>query len=254
MSQSAILERVRHPEIFHTTWHAKKLGLEFCDFRSYLDPTRDTAFPLEFAYHLLGDVSGKRVLDLGCGSGENTAILARRGAQVVGLDISPQRMHIARERLRGCGLRAELHVAPACHTRLADESVDVVFCVALLHHLHLELAQQEIRRVLRRGGCLIATEPIAAPDFAETLRKAVPLRAKGPATDRFLTRAELARFAGGFEILTCRNFRLPLVGWIRLLLPFLEPAGWRLDAWLLQTFPCLARFASVQVMKLRKSQ
>jgi SAM-dependent methyltransferase len=38
----------------------------------YLNPPADTAYYLEYAYHLLGDVRGRRVLDFGCGNGENT--------------------------------------------------------------------------------------------------------------------------------------------------------------------------------------
>ncbi len=42
----------------------------------YLNPPSDTAFPLEYAFWVLGDVRGKTVLDLGCGSGENIVPLA----------------------------------------------------------------------------------------------------------------------------------------------------------------------------------
>lgn len=48
---------------------------------------------------LPADLSGARVLDAGCGTGLMTAELARRGAEVVAVDISPQLIAIARERL-----------------------------------------------------------------------------------------------------------------------------------------------------------
>lgn len=38
----------------------------------YVNPSSDTAFPLEYAFWLLGNVRGKTVLDLGCGSGETS--------------------------------------------------------------------------------------------------------------------------------------------------------------------------------------
>jgi len=56
----------------------------------YLNPPSNTAYPLEYAFHLLGDVRGKTVLDFGCGTGENLVPLVERGARVIGMDISPE--------------------------------------------------------------------------------------------------------------------------------------------------------------------
>jgi hypothetical protein len=71
----------------------------------YECPTAATAYPLEFAYHLLGNVRGRQVLELGCGSGENTVCLVARGANVCALDISEDLIALARRRLQvsGCG-------------------------------------------------------------------------------------------------------------------------------------------------------
>src|SRR5580765_5933466 len=57
-------------------------------FDRYANPSRDTAYPLEYAYHQLGDVAGQRIVDFGCGSGANSVLLANRGAHVWGIDIS----------------------------------------------------------------------------------------------------------------------------------------------------------------------
>ena len=70
----------------------------------YQDPPADTCFPLEYAYHLLGDVRGKRVVDFGCGSGANTIHLALRGASVLALDISESLIRIGRQRLEANGI------------------------------------------------------------------------------------------------------------------------------------------------------
>src|SRR5688572_18109514 len=68
-------------------------------FARYASPPAATAYPLEYAYYLLGDVSGKRVVDFGCGSGANTALLAGRGAHVWGIDISTDLLRLGRRRL-----------------------------------------------------------------------------------------------------------------------------------------------------------
>src|SRR5690348_586778 len=72
--------------------------------RRYQSPPADTWFPLEYAYHLLGDVRGRRVVDFGCGSGANSVHLALRGASLAGLDISESLIQLARQRLAANGV------------------------------------------------------------------------------------------------------------------------------------------------------
>src|ERR1039458_8254567 len=101
----------------------------------YLNPPSDTAFPLEYAFWLLGEVRGKTVLDFGCGSGENTVPLVERGARVIGIDISPELIALARQRLALAKLEATVQVGTAYDTGLPDSSVDVIFCIALVPHI-----------------------------------------------------------------------------------------------------------------------
>ncbi|MEM6477982.1 MAG: magnesium protoporphyrin IX methyltransferase [Pseudomonadota bacterium] len=56
----------------------------------------------------LGDVRGKRILDAGCGTGAASEVLAILGAEVVGVDISPSLIDIAKDRLPK-GLRGKVH-------------------------------------------------------------------------------------------------------------------------------------------------
>jgi len=58
---------------------------------------------------LCGDVRGKQVLDVGCGSGRYSLELARRGAEVVGLDFAPAMIDLARERAGEAGLTQQCH-------------------------------------------------------------------------------------------------------------------------------------------------
>jgi len=54
---------------------------------------------------LLGDVAGKRLLDLGCGEGSYARALAQLGATVVGIDSSERLIRIARDRTEDVSLR-----------------------------------------------------------------------------------------------------------------------------------------------------
>src|SRR5438034_10524843 len=66
-------------EAMHTP--DQRLVADEANVARYLDPPWHTVYPLEYAYALLGDVRGRTVLDFGCGSGENTVLLARRHAK-----------------------------------------------------------------------------------------------------------------------------------------------------------------------------
>src|SRR5215475_722349 len=128
----------------------------------YLDPPSDTVHPLEYVFNLLGDVKGKTVLEYGCGDGVNTVLLANRGAKVISLDLSPELIDVARQRLKAHDITSgvDLMVGSAHNVPLPDESVDVVFGIAILHHLDLQLSAKEVRRLLKKNGFAIFQEPV----------------------------------------------------------------------------------------------
>src|SRR3982751_2497685 len=120
----------------------------------YAHPPAETAYPLEYAYHQLGDVAGRRVVDFGCGSGANSVLLAGRGAHVWGIDISEDLLRLAKRRLTVSGRDGgATFIAGSAHDMpFPDASIDVVFGIAILHHLDLNLVSREVRRVLKPGG------------------------------------------------------------------------------------------------------
>ena len=103
---------------------------------------------------LAGEVTGRRILDAGCGSGPLFAELRDRGAEVTGLDASAGMLAVARRRL---GEEAELHVADlADPLPFSDDTFDDVVASLVLHYLEdWGPALAEFRRVLTPGGRLI---------------------------------------------------------------------------------------------------
>jgi SAM-dependent methyltransferase len=225
--------------------------------RRYADPPADTAYPLEYAYHQLGDVSGKRVLDFGCGSGANTALLAGRGAHVWAIDISEDLLRLARRRLDVSGRHGgATFIAGSAHDLpFPDESIDVVFGIAILHHLDLDLVAREVRRVLKPGGRAIFQEPVRNSAVLRVVRSLIPYHAPDVSPyERPLTDAELRRFAARFQSCAVRAFNLPHVQ-VGTLLPVLRNHWQTLYAWdrrLLNRLPWLAQYASVRVISLTK--
>lgn len=102
----------------------------------------------------VGALEGRRVLDLGCGSGDLTVLLALARARVVGIDLSPGMVEVARRRVEtfAPGADASFAAAPAEELPLEDGSVDVILGRFILHHLDIPRAAAECARVLAPGG------------------------------------------------------------------------------------------------------
>jgi SAM-dependent methyltransferase len=240
-------------EIKRSAVEAARIVLSPINIDRYLAPLPDTAYALDFAYYLLGDVGGQTVLDLGCGSGENLVALATRGAKVLGIDISPHLIRLAQQRLNNANKVASLKVATAYDTGVPDESLDVVFASAVLHHLDLPIVREEIRRVLRKNGRFILMEPIRFSRTMNRLRTFFPARDEVSSYEHPLTRQELFVITEGFTVIAERNFRLPFVTLLGAHRPRHDKRIWYADRWLNQQFPKLEHFASTKVMSLKRS-
>lgn len=223
----------------------------------YANPPADTPFPLEFSYHLLGPAAGKRLLDIGCGSGMNSVLAAFHGADVTGIDISPSltRLAIRRAELNGVGDRVRVMVTSAHDLPFAAASFDVVFGIAILHHLDLDAASREVHRVLKPGGRAIFQEPVRNSELVKRVRALIPYRAPDVSPyERPLTDAELNAFSRGFVVSRTRVFSLPHVN-LGAVLPVVRDRIrplYHIDRALLRRFPALTPFATARVVELIK--
>jgi len=242
-------------EIARSASEAAKIKLLDVDLTRYQNPPADTCYPLEYAFHLLGDVHNKLIVDLGCGSGEEVVPLRQRGGRVIGIDISPHLIAIAEQRLRKHGVDAELRVASAYETGLSDGSVDVVFCMSFLHHLQLDRVKNEIRRILKPDGLFIFKEPVRFSWTMKQLRRLLPSRGDVSEFEYPLNSTQLNELVEGFQVLASRSFRTPFVPLLTRVIkvPQQRKKIWARDAWALRNFPALAHFATTRVMALRPS-
>lgn len=104
----------------------------------------------------MGDVTGKRVLELGCGAGQWSRSLTADGAVVVGFDLSEKQLAAAVAQMGPA--RFALVQGAAEHLPFAEDSFDIVFCDhGALSWAPPQLAVPQAARVLRSGGRLVFT-------------------------------------------------------------------------------------------------
>jgi SAM-dependent methyltransferase len=152
----------------------------------------------------LGDVRGKRVLDLGCGYGDLTFRLLEAGAEVVGLDLSPGSIEVARARIGrfAPGATVEFVAAPAERTGLPDGSFDLIAGKWILHHLDSDRVAPELTRLLRPGGRAVFAETWGGNRLLMFARRHIAGRFGvwrwGTADEQPLSRRDINHLAGPF--------------------------------------------------------
>lgn len=100
--------------------------------------------------------TGKRVLDLGCGGGFVSEELARRGANVVGVDPASALLDVARAHARESDLTIDYCEGTGELIPAQDSEFDIVVCVDVLEHVaDLDKVLIEVRRVLKPGGLFL---------------------------------------------------------------------------------------------------
>jgi len=112
-------------------------------------------------FKLIGSVKGKKVLDLACGEGYNTRILARKGAKLIGVDRSKKLIDLARIEERRD--RLDIHyfrMDASCLKGVSDNYFDIITCFMALQDIEdYEGAVAEAARVLKRGGRFVFSIP-----------------------------------------------------------------------------------------------
>lgn len=107
-----------------------------------------------------GDVRGKSVLDVGCGAGESSRLLARLGAHVTGIDREPEMIRIAAEKESAEPLGIKYAVIEARNADATGKRFDLVTPTYLLHYAESQVELQDmteaIHRVIRPGGRMVA--------------------------------------------------------------------------------------------------
>ncbi|QRK05299.1 methyltransferase domain-containing protein [Archangium violaceum] len=158
--------------------------------------TRRPWFNKEFRFRLMGDLRGKRVLDVGCGDGSNAMLMARFGARVTGIDISSRSIELCKRRaeLDGVGDSTQFICSPLETADLLEGSYDIIWGDGVLHHLIPELdgVLRKLVGCAKPGALFVFSEPVCLSPVMRKLRKRIPIHTDATPNERPLERAELA--------------------------------------------------------------
>ncbi len=210
----------------------------------------------------LYDPKGRDILDYGwAGDGDRATALIERGARsVAGFDLwwTEDDLERVRELMAGGGVlqSTDLRLADPYATPFADDSFDVVIGASILHHLELDRALAEIRRVLRPGGCGVFVEPLAHNPLMRLGRLLTP--SAGTDAAHPLTEQDWALCAvhfGDFDHIERELSTVPLMP-LNLLLSAgaqdrLARRAWSLDERLMARFPGVRKYARITFLLLR---
>ncbi|HKR58860.1 MAG TPA: class I SAM-dependent methyltransferase [Pyrinomonadaceae bacterium] len=141
------------------------------EYEAHYSDAWSLAYRRQFIYQPMFEglsLTGLKVLDAMCGSGQTTEYLIEKRAQVTGLDISDVVVDSFRERWSDC----QAVCRSLLDSGVPDASFDCVVVIGGLHHIHphLSLAVREIHRILKPGGFFCFMEPHSG-SFPDLIRK-----------------------------------------------------------------------------------
>lgn len=173
------------------------------------------------------DLTNKRVLDAGCGTGWFSAAAWKRGGTVTALDIGPDLLRKVREKCPCRTVEGDLLRLP-----FPEEAFDVVICSEAVEHTRdPERAFMNLARVLRRDGCLVLTMPNRFWFWSVQVANWLKLRPyEGLENWRGLKDLRKWSDESGIRIEACLGFHLfPFViSWTQPLLNYLDRYGEKL--------------------------
>ncbi|HEY6192871.1 MAG TPA: class I SAM-dependent methyltransferase [Bacteroidota bacterium] len=126
----------------------------------------------QWMFEYIQPLTGKRVLDIGVGTGEQSLFFASKGAEVHGIEVSKGLVDFADAKAIELGLKGHcfFYQRPIERSEFPDEFFDLVVAREVLHHVELEKALPEILRILKPGGKFVSRDPLRSNIFVNAYR------------------------------------------------------------------------------------
>ena len=203
MSHHASNQVLNKEEEFHDDW-ANSVRAEEVMVDQFFEAC--TAPENRFIIKSLGDLRGKKVVELGCGLGEAAVYFAKQGAEVVATDISKGMCNLVERVAAKHGVVLTTAQAYSHAMPFPDATFDVVYAANLLHHVDIEQTLLEAKRILKPGGVFVSWDPLAHNPIINVYRRmAMGVRTED---EHPLKMKELAIFKKHFQNVTVATFWL----------------------------------------------
>jgi ubiquinone/menaquinone biosynthesis C-methylase UbiE len=144
---------------FHDAWASRTPIDDVLVRESFEAPA---ALENRFILSRMGDLRGKRLLDIGAGLGESSVYFALQGAHVTMTDISSGMVQTGRELARRYGVAIEGIVSEVGALGVSADTFDFVYIANTIHHVRdRDALFQKIHRALKPGGIFFSYDPLA---------------------------------------------------------------------------------------------
>lgn len=195
--------RIQKEEAFHDKWAESMDSATVLVNESFSSCTTPEA---AYIASELGDVTGKLLLDLGCGAGEAAVYFAIKGAVVTAMDLSSGMLSVASAVASAHGTTIETAQGSVTDLPFNDNSFDIVYAGNLLHHVDIASTLKEVHRVLKPGGRAAFWDPLGHNPAINVYRQiAIEVRT---ADEHPLLMKELRHFHTRFSSVTHKCFWL----------------------------------------------
>ncbi len=189
---------------FHDQW-AGSVDLERIAVRGAFESP--TALENRFIVRQMGELRGRRLLDVGCGLGESSVYFALRGAAVTATDISPGMIDVATRLARRHGVALDGLVGAGEELRLPHDHFDLAYVANTLHHVaDRDQLLRQLQQALKPGGRVFFWDPLAYNPVINVYRRMAT--AVRTADESPLTFADVRRVRHYFVNVRHREFWL----------------------------------------------
>lgn len=161
-------QRIEREAAFHDEWAASIDPATTLVDETFTAPT---AVENQYILEQFGPLRGKRILDYGCGAAEAGTYFAKQGAKVVGVDVSPGMLDVAKRLAERHGTSIEVRQVTGSAIPADAGEFDLIYGNGVLHHVDLSRAKPELARVLKPSGKACFIEPLTYNPVIEVYRR-----------------------------------------------------------------------------------